>query len=243
VTNGASILTQPASIAIDENTTTTLNVVAGGLAPFSYQWYQGLTGDTTMPVGTNSASFTTPALITDTSYWVKVTNATNTLGADSAAATVTINPTPPPAASPLQSGVVDTATLYDAWKQHYFTETTLANTEISGNAADADGDGISNENEYIFGTDPMQRDAAPLLIVAVEANQITLSFPTRQAAGIGYEGMTRHYAIESSHTLANDDWQVVPSAADIKSNDQTYSTNISRTENRAFFRIKSWLTH
>jgi hypothetical protein len=53
--------------------------------------------------------------------------------------------------------------------------------------------------------------------------------------------MTRHYAIESSRTLVNDQWQVLPGVADIAGNGQAFSTNISRTEDRAFFRIKSWL--
>jgi hypothetical protein len=242
VTNGAAILTPPASIAIDENSTTTLSVIAGGLAPFTYQWYQGLAGNSTTPVGTNSASFTTPSLIAETSYWVKVTNATNTIGANSTNATVTINPPPPPAALRMQNGVVAGVAPYEAWKQYYFDDTAMANAEISGNAADSDGDGMSNENEYIFGTDPLQNEAAPMLNVAIEENQITLSFPTRQAAGIGYEGMTRHYAIESSRTLVNDQWQVLPGVTDIAGNGQAFSTNISRTEDRAFFRIKSWLT-
>ncbi len=83
-----SFRAQPASVSITSGQTTTLNVAASGTGPFTYQWYEGSVGTTTTPVGTNSASFTTPALTATTDYWVKVTNA---LGAvNSSAATVTV---------------------------------------------------------------------------------------------------------------------------------------------------------
>ncbi|HEX8172204.1 MAG TPA: hypothetical protein VF824_16840 [Thermoanaerobaculia bacterium] len=51
--------------------TVTLSVSASGHPPLSYQWYQGVTGDTSHPVGT-SATFTTPALTKSAVYWVRV---------------------------------------------------------------------------------------------------------------------------------------------------------------------------
>ena len=86
----AAIITSPSPVTINRGQTTTLTVVAAGEAPLTYQWYQGLTGDDSTPVGTNAASFTTPALLETTSYWVKVTNAGNPGGANSATATVTV---------------------------------------------------------------------------------------------------------------------------------------------------------
>jgi hypothetical protein len=49
-------------------------VVASGNPTLSYQWYQGTSGNTSTPVGTNADSYTTPALFTTSSYWVLVTN-------------------------------------------------------------------------------------------------------------------------------------------------------------------------
>lgn len=86
----AAIATHPAAALINSGQSTTLTVVAMGQAPFSYHWYQGSSGDTSAPVGTDSASFTTPVLTDTTSYWVKVTNAVNPTGADSNTATVTV---------------------------------------------------------------------------------------------------------------------------------------------------------
>jgi hypothetical protein len=84
-----TITTQPASQTIASAATATLNVVASGPAPLSYQWYQGSSGDTSTPVGTNSTSFTTPALTTNTNYWVQITNSGGSV--NSATATITVN--------------------------------------------------------------------------------------------------------------------------------------------------------
>jgi sulfatase modifying factor 1 len=83
-----AINTQPASTSINSGSTATLSVVASGTAPLTYQWYQGSVGTTTTPVGTSSASFTTPALTATTAYWVRVSNAAG--GVNSALATVTV---------------------------------------------------------------------------------------------------------------------------------------------------------
>jgi predicted extracellular nuclease len=88
-----SIVTGPTSQTIYTGATATLNVSASGSSPLNYQWYQGASGDTGLPVGTNAPSFTTPALITNTSYWVRVSNAAGS--ADSATATITVSEPPP----------------------------------------------------------------------------------------------------------------------------------------------------
>ncbi len=88
-----TITTQPQSQSIVENDQATLSVVATGTAPLSYQWYRGTAPDTSNPVGTNSASFTTPALTTTTNYWVRVSNTAGSVDSQTATITVTA-PTP-----------------------------------------------------------------------------------------------------------------------------------------------------
>ena len=83
---------QPQPVTIFSGETATLTVVATGSAPITYQWYQGNAGDTGTPVGTNHASFTTPALSQTRSYWVRVSNSLTPSGIDSNAATVTVQP-------------------------------------------------------------------------------------------------------------------------------------------------------
>ncbi len=62
----------------------------------TYQWYQGLTGDTSTPVGTTNATvpgFTTPALAATTNYWVRLRSVlgTSTVFANSNTVTVTVS--------------------------------------------------------------------------------------------------------------------------------------------------------
>lgn len=83
-----SIVSQPQSVAIAAGTTTTLSVTATGGQILTYQWYEGSGGTVATPVGTNSPTFTTPALTQTTSYWVRVSNPCGS--ADSAAATITV---------------------------------------------------------------------------------------------------------------------------------------------------------
>ena len=86
-----SIAIQPAPVSIALGSAATLSVIPFGTEPFTYQWYRGASGDTSTPVGTNSASFTTPALNATTNYWVRVSNAANPAGVNSDSAAVTVS--------------------------------------------------------------------------------------------------------------------------------------------------------
>ncbi|MCX6872311.1 MAG: leucine-rich repeat protein, partial [Verrucomicrobia bacterium] len=79
-----------ASQTIPSGTTTTLTVEAVGSPAPTLQWYQGLRGDISLPLaGAIGNTFTTPALTSSTSYWVRATNTQGT--ADSDAAVVSIS--------------------------------------------------------------------------------------------------------------------------------------------------------
>lgn len=82
------ITTQPANRIITAGATAALSVVATGNPVASYQWYRGAAPDTTNPVGTNSASFTSPALAVATQYWVKVTNLKGFVNSNTASVTI-----------------------------------------------------------------------------------------------------------------------------------------------------------
>ncbi len=85
----AGITTQPAATSITSGQAATLTVSASGSEPFTYQWYEGSVGTTTRQVGTNSPSFTTPALTIPTSYWVRVSNPLNYMNSSAATVKVT----------------------------------------------------------------------------------------------------------------------------------------------------------
>lgn len=91
-TNPASdtliIATQPvATTTVAPGATASLTVSAtGGTSP-SYQWYSGSSGDTSNPVsGATSATFTTPAISSPRTFWVRVSSGTTVV--DSATARV-----------------------------------------------------------------------------------------------------------------------------------------------------------
>ena len=88
VTTDLQITTQPANVSTFSGQASTLSVVAFGPA-LTYQWYAGISGDTSSPVtGANAASFTTPALTVTTNYWVRVESLGSTLNSTTAAVTV-----------------------------------------------------------------------------------------------------------------------------------------------------------
>lgn len=80
-----------ASRSIQYGTSTALTVAATGLPEPEYQWYEGLSGDTSTPVpGATSPLFTTPPLTGDTSYWARASSISG--HADSTATAITILP-------------------------------------------------------------------------------------------------------------------------------------------------------
>jgi len=88
------ITTHPASATIARNTTRVLSVIANGTAPLQYQWFTGMTGDTSKPVsGATSSSYTAGPFSKKGTYryWVRVTSGTCTGSvANSNTATITV---------------------------------------------------------------------------------------------------------------------------------------------------------
>lgn len=84
---------QPGTSAIAAGQTATLEVVATGSAPLSYQWYLGNAPAVDNPIeGATGNTYRTPPLTSSASYWVRVRNAAG--HADSATAVVTVGSPP-----------------------------------------------------------------------------------------------------------------------------------------------------
>lgn len=223
VNQPAVITTHPASVTIDSGATATLSVTAGGTAPLTYQWYQGATGTTTAPVGANAATFTTPALTAGTTYWVRVTNAANPIGALSTTAAITVR-------SP-----------YETWKNSRFTAPQLADTLVSGDAADPDRDGTSNLEEYLFGSDPFVAGRRVQPAITRSGGSVVVSFPVALAQGQGYAGLRRHAALEKTDSLTTPAWSPVTGYADVIGGGQTVTATVDRTAATGFYRLRVWV--
>jgi hypothetical protein len=224
VNQPAAITSSPSNVTINAGETTQLSVSATGTAPLTYQWYQGNSPNTSSPLsGTNSATFTTPALVSSTNYWVKVTNSANVAGANSSTAAVTVQP------------------LLSTWKNSIFNPTQLANSAISGDSADPDADGISNINEYLFGSAPLVAQASLLTTSIPSAGQLQISFTARAATGAGYHGRTRRYAIETTADPSAS-WALLAGFENIVATGQRVNAAVPTSSTKRFYRVKTWLT-
>jgi hypothetical protein len=223
IATAPAITAQPVATSIASGGTAQLSVGVSGTAP-SIQWYRGVSGITTDPVaGATSALFTTPALTATTSFWARATNPAGFVNSNAAVVTVTADP-------------------FEEWRAAQFNAAQLANPAISGATADPDGDGMSNEDEYVFGTLPLHREPPPLAITVTPGNPVSLAFTARQASGAGYAGKARRYALESRTDLVTGNWVPVTGFEDIPGNNQQVTHLALAGPPRAFYRLRAWLS-
>lgn len=135
------ILTQPASQTAAAGGTVSLMVATWSIPPLSYQWrFNGtaLTGQTQ-----STLILTNVQAAQAGAYTVLLSNPQGSLLSASALLTVT-------------AGLVDSDGdgIPDAWMQQYFGHPTGLASDHSLAGQDADGDGLTNLEEYLAGTDP-----------------------------------------------------------------------------------------
>jgi hypothetical protein len=90
---------------------------------------------------------------------------------------------------------------YTEWKQEHFTSAELNDPSISGDDADPDGDGFTNRQEYVAGTDPRDR-ASYLHIadVAIEDEDVVIRFEAIRS---------KSYTIEARDEAGTGTWERV----------------------------------
>ncbi len=169
------ITTQPQDVLVNAGLSTNFRVDATGATPLSYQWqFNG-----TSLIGATNASLSLKSLTTSQAgyYAVTVSNIAGTVVSTAAILTVQM-------ADTNQDG------LPDAW-----VNTNFGNTTAAVAATDSDGDGYTNFQEYLAGTDPLD-PASALRITDLHpsGSDVLLSFSA--AAG-------QVYRVESRESLAD----------------------------------------
>jgi hypothetical protein len=124
--------------------------------------------------------------------------------------------------------------LLDAW------ELAMFGNLAQGPNGDPDGDGQTNLEEYLAGTNPAGAGSALQLTIASQENQIVTSFLAVKAQGPGYEGFTRRYSLQYSTNLGAGLWLDVPNYTNLVGNDATITYQSPANSSR-FFRGKVWL--
>ncbi len=76
---------------------------------------------------------------------------------------------------------VTTPTQYQSYLATYFTSQQLEDPKIAGDMADPDHDGVSNLQEYAFGSDPTRASVSSLPAMSVQNGYLTISFTQRVA--------------------------------------------------------------
>ena len=124
------------------------------------------------------------------------------------------------------------------WRKKIFGVSTSAGIAADDN--DPDKDGVTNAQEYLFGTNPLAFDSAAGNTLANSSDGKSLIFVAKQAAGAGYTGLARHYTVQTCDKTASTPWTDLSGYTDIVGANQTVS--IPRPVNKNIgFQLKVWL--
>ncbi len=107
------------------------------------------------------------------------------------------------------TGGGDSLPAYDIWAATQFSPSQLMNPAISGPNADPDGDGFTNEQEFIAGTNPLS---------ATSKLKLNLT-PTLTNALLNFDGISnRNYTVQSRGSVGAVAWQPFLQIASLPSN-------------------------
>ena len=138
------------------------------------------------------------------------------------------------------TGTFTTLTNNEGWRMQFFGTTSTAGHYADG--ADFDRDGLTNLQEYNFGTNPTFDDSNSLLSGTVSGGTVTLTFLAKPATGPGYTGLlTRHYAVETVSDLGGT-WAAVLGYSDVVATTmQTVTVTLPVNGTKGYYRLSVWM--
>jgi len=127
----------------------------------------------------------------------------------------------------------DSDGLPDAWETLHFASTGFGPGSLGLN-------GQTLLQNYIAGTDPNDTNDLFEVSVAPSGNNTTVSFLARGAEGVGYENLTRSYALESALDLGGG-WAGIAGLTNVIGANQTVFYIETGTNSPVFYRARAWL--
>lgn len=128
-----------------------------------------------------------------------------------------------------QGSDIDEDGIPDTWMKYYFTHLDPRESDRTRAEDDWDGDGMSNQQEYLADTNPKLTSSALRANAIADATTLSIRFPSRYP---------REYVIESSSDLNPESW--TPVHTEIFGTDQnlTYPLPGAYTEEKHFYRVR-----
>lgn len=125
--------------------------------------------------------------------------------------------------------------LPDVWELFHFAG-------LGTNANSFTANGQTAGEHYLAGTNPNDPNDGFRLLLTDSNGVKRVSFTTRAASGPGYEGLTRHYTLESKTALALPTWVGVSGLINVPGTNQTVVHETAGSTGSAFFRGKITLS-
>lgn len=120
----------------------------------------------------------------------------------------------------------------ESWRAENFGSTT------NNDDGDDDGDGLTNLQEYVMGTDPKTGNTEQMT-PALTDGTMKFNFTAKKADGMAYDGLTRRYTLEYVTDLSDTNgWTAVPGYTDITGDNQAVQVSLPTDGVRRFYRLK-----
>jgi len=134
-------------------------------------------------------------------------------------------------------GDADGDGILDAWESQFFGSTSFDGSTFG----DTDGDGFSNMQEFIYGTDPGDGTSYFAVRIEVTGGNPRVTFWAADADGSGYEGFARFYRLETGDPVTGI-WTTVPGYDRIPGHGDTVSHSVPESSGAcSLYRVAAWL--